>query len=273
MINYRHNKKYCAIVMVLSILTATVSAVRADSQSMLDKEKRWQQQIVPSIVVGEALKLKANGIEFLALFAEPSTEKAKGAVILLHGGGVHPAWPDVIEPLRMELPDQGWYTLSLQMPILGNDANDAQYSPLFPEVPGRIQAGVDFLKSKGIKEIVLAGHSMGASMAGYYLITNKDPAIRGFIIISNSFGAPGDQYLDNIENFKKLKNIQVLDIHGSEDLKPVLTASALRKQIGPKILGNQYHSFQIKGADHLYHEQTDELVRQITNWLNDNFAK
>jgi len=260
------------MVLVLSIFAFGIASAQANSKSMLDKEKRWEHQIVPGIVVGEALKLNANGIDFLALFAEPTTAKARGAVILLHGGGVHPAWPDVIEPLRIDLPDQGWYTLSLQMPILGNDANDADYPPLFPEVPGRIQAGVDFLKQKGIKNIVLAGHSMGSSMAGYYLVTKRDPAVNGFIIISNSFGVPGDSYLDNADNFKKLKNIQVLDIHGSEDLKQVLKASAQRKQIGPEILGSQYQSLQVNGAGHLYRERTDELVAQIAKWLNNNFA-
>jgi len=264
------SKKDSVLVITLLFFAATMSTVHADSKSMLDKEKRWEEQIVPSLVVGEAIKLKANGVKFLALFTEPTTEKLKGAVILLHGGGVHPAWPDVIEPLRMELPDRGWHTLSLQMPILGNDANDKDYPPLFPEVPGRIQAGVDFLKHKGIDNIVLAGHSMGSSMAGYYLATNKDPSVKGFIIVSNSYGVPGDRYLDNIENFKKFKHIQILDMHGSEDLKPVLKASAQRKLIGTKLFGNHYQSLQINGAGHFYRERTEELVTQVEKWLNKN---
>jgi hypothetical protein len=107
--------KYLLLIPLLFAFTAN-----AASESELAKEKRWEEQIVPSIMIGEDVKLTAHSVEFLALYAEPTTEQQKGAVILLHGIGVHPAWPDVIEPLRMELPEYGWHTLSLQMPILGN---------------------------------------------------------------------------------------------------------------------------------------------------------
>lgn len=125
--------KYLLLIPLLFAFTAN-----AASKSDFAKEKRWEEQIVPSIMVGEEVKLTADGVEFLALYAEPTTEQQKGGVILLHGIGVHPAWPDVIEPLRMELPEYGWHTLSLQMPILGNEAENKDYAPLFAEVPARI---------------------------------------------------------------------------------------------------------------------------------------
>jgi hypothetical protein len=39
--------------------------------------------------------------------------------------GAHPDWPEVIQPLHSGLPESGWTTLSVQMPILANDARAA----------------------------------------------------------------------------------------------------------------------------------------------------
>ena len=89
------------------LLVIGLSASHAASKSDLYKEKRWESQIVDSLLVGEAVKLREHDTEFLGLFAEANSGDAKGAVILLHGRGAHPAWPDVIEPLRMELPEHG----------------------------------------------------------------------------------------------------------------------------------------------------------------------
>jgi predicted esterase len=257
--------KYLLLLLPLVVVTAN-----AASKSDLAKEKRWAEQIVPSLMVGEAIKLKTNGVEFLGLYAEPSTEQSKGAVILLHGMGVHPAWPDVIEPLRMELPDQGWYTLSLQMPVLDNEAEEKDYPPLFSEVPARIQAGVDYLKSKGISNIVISGHSTGATMAFYYLATQKDPAVTTFAILSCGAGIAKDVRSNTLENFKRIQGLNIIDVYGSEDTKKVLRGLSERKSIAPEIHGKRYQNLKINGAEHFYREKHNELINQLSAMLDKN---
>lgn len=256
---------------LLVFISSSPIAIAA-SQSDLAKERRWEEQIVPAIFIGEDMKLEADGVEFLALYAEPTTEDAKGAVILLHGIGVHPAWPDVIEPLRMQLPDAGWHTLSLQMPVLGNEAESTDYPALFAEVPGRIQAGVDFLKDRGIRPIVLAGHSMGATMAAYYLASARDPAVAGFVILSGGPGVPGDPRMDSLANFRVIQDVDILDVHGSEDEKAVLQATARRNELAPDLHGNRYRQLEIDGAGHFYRDQADELVREVSAALETDRA-
>ena len=66
--------------------------------------------------------------------------------VIIHGIGVHPNWNDVIYPLRTELPEQGWSTISIQAPILPNEAEPKDYAPLIKEIVPRIQAADNFLK-------------------------------------------------------------------------------------------------------------------------------
>jgi predicted esterase len=261
--------KYTLILLPLLVVLNSHAASKSD----LAKEKRWEEQIVPGIMVGEAVRLKADDVEFLALYAEATADQVKGAVILLHGIGVHPAWPDVIEPLRMQLPEHGWHTLSLQMPILKNEAEDKDYPPLFPEVPARIQAGVDYLKSKGINNIVLSGHSVGANMASYYLATRNDPAVKAFAILSGGVGVRKDARMDSLGNFKKLKDVNILDLYGSEDQQTVIDAVKERKTLGPKIHGGRYQNIKIDGVGHFYRENPEELLKQVNSWLDKNIVK
>jgi len=266
---------FCKYLLLLLLLLLPLVAVTASatSKSDLAKERRWEEQIVPSMMVGEAIKLKADDVEFLGLYSESTTEKPKGAVILLHGMGVHPAWPDVIEPLRMQLPDLGWHTLSLQMPILGNEAEEKDYPPLFSEVPARIQAGVDFLKSKGINNIVISGHSTGATMAFYYLATKRDPAVSTFAILSCGTGIANDGRSDTLQNFKNIHGVNIIDVYGSNDTKKVLGALKQRKQLGSQLYGNRYQIMEINGAGHFYREKQDELTSQLSAWLNKNVVQ
>ena len=260
----------CLKTVLAIILLALAFNANAASKSDRAKEKRWEEQIVPSLMVGDALMLNADGVEFLALYAEPSTDKAKGAVIIMHGIGVHPAWADVIDPLRMELPEHGWHTLSLQMPILENEAEDEDYPPLFTEVPSRIQAGVDYLKNKGIKNIVISGHSMGTTMASHYLASSRDSAVTAYVSMGPGPGTPGSTDADSMANFKKISGINILDVYGSEDIKRVKNNMKDREPIGKKLHGSRYQVKIIEGGNHFYQGKQDALIKVVSDWLEVN---
>jgi len=240
----------------------------AASKSNLAKEKRWEQQIVPDLMIGEAVHLNTAGIRFLALYTPATNKPAHGGVILLHGTGVHPAWPEVIEPLRTRLPDFGWTTLSLQMPILRNAAPMKDYKALMPEASGRIRAGVEFLKNRGINNIVLIGHSLGNTEATQYLIHKPDPAVHGYIAIGMS-----NEFPNTYNNAMALRKIPVpmLYLYGSQDDKAVL---AFVKQYGTSVskANKHYSQLEVEGADHFFSSMQDTLLKLVSNWLNKNFS-
>ncbi|MBN4080437.1 DUF3530 family protein, partial [Beggiatoa alba] len=218
--------------------------------SDLAKEKRWADQIVDSLMSGDAVWLEDGKNKFLGLYTEASSTKTHGAIIVVHGIGVHPNWPDVILPIRTELPEQGWATLSIQMPILENEKTTKDYLPLFEEVGPRFTAAIDFLKTKNIQNIVIAAHSLGTSMTNNYLATQPDPAIRAYIAVSMP-NDPGELKLNTVKQLSKITTIPVLDIFGSQDLESVMRFSKNRLLAGKK--GNpKYKQVIIKGADHFY---------------------
>lgn len=229
------------------------------------KEKRWSEQIVESLLVGKAEWLEAGGQKFLGLYTEDQTGKPKGGAIILHGIGVHPDWPDVVYPLRSELPNYGWTTLSIQMPILANEATLKDYIPLMKEAAPRIQAAHAFLKAKGNEPIVLIGHSLGATMATATLQEIGVDGIRGLVVIGMS-SSDLDPQLDTTAQLAKLK-LPIFDLYGSRDLDEVLAAAAPRAAALRKAGHTQYRQMAVEGADHFFVGLEDELVRWVRGWL------
>jgi len=231
--------------------------------SDLAKEKRWADQVVDAIIDGEAVWLNDGKNDFLSIYTEAEENRGR-AVIVMHGIGVHPNWQQVVQPLRVGLTRHGWNTLSIQMPVLANDAKYQDYAPLYDEVAPRINAAIKFLRDNGSKEIVLLGHSQGATMSAYYLSTSK-PDIKGFVAIGiGSF--EGDTRMNSVKALEKI-HIPVLDLYGSEDLEEVFASTAQRAAAAKKAGNKNYTQMKIKG-NHFYDGQEDELVKTVADWLD-----
>ena len=237
--------------------------------SDLAKEKRWAEQIVDAIFDGEPVRLKDGELEFLAIYTPSATDHTSDAAILLHGLGVHPDWDQVIRPLRTGLPELGWSTLSLQMPVLANDAGYDEYAPLFKEVPARIEAGIKFLKENGAKRIVIISHSLGAAMGNHYLANEQPDTVAGFIGIGMSGGGKHTG-MDNVILLKSV-HVPVLDLYGENDLESVLGSANARKEsvVNKKTPASSPNSMQkmVPDADHFFDGHNAELLSEVSAWL------
>jgi len=257
-----------ALYLVLSLVAGT--ALAADPTPDLAKEKRWAEQIVPQLIVGEDITLKAGNTHFLGLYTQAETDTAKGATILIHGGGVHPDWSQIIKPLRVNLPEDGWATLSIQMPVLHNDATEEEYVPLFSKhTSTRIKAAVDYLASQGIDNIFIAAHSLGATMASDYLARSHDKRVKGFVGIGMK-GEPRKDYpqLDNVYSLVQVRQ-PVLDIYGSETNKGVRNSVERRAYTLATIGNRKSRQVVVNGSDHFFEGYEEKLQHEITAFMDD----
>ncbi|HHJ14137.1 MAG TPA: alpha/beta fold hydrolase [Gammaproteobacteria bacterium] len=261
----------------------------------LAREQRWAEQIRDDLLEGDWIELKAGERAFGAILTRPPGAATERAAVILHGMGAHPDWQDIIHPLRTGLPEQGWTTLSIQLPVLGNEAGFADYLPLFDAAASRIDAAVNRLHEDGFKRIVLIGHSLGANMAAWYLGgTNKRPRVSGLVLVSvyqyvpekpapatavpaADAGQPGQTqkspgtpaaYADVPRLLKKI-TLPVLDIYGSRDFEPVMRAAPARRA---RAAGG-YRQVEVEGADHFFTGMQDTLLRQVRGWLYARFVR
>lgn len=235
--------------------------------SDLAREQRLAEQIEDGILVGDAVRLQAGGTAFLAIHTAAETEPAKGGVVLLHGMGAHPDWPEIINPLRSELPALGWETLSIQLPVAAANAGYRAYLPLFPEAGQRIAAAIAYLKQRVDGPLYLIAHSLGSTMAVDYLAAHGDHGgqVAGLIVI----GLSADPDRTKSGTLAALAQIQlpILDLYGSEDVESVRRSAAARKGVALRGGNRGYTQQQVDGADHFFRDREQPLLEAVSRWL------
>ncbi len=192
------------------------------------REKRWADQIVPGLVVGDAVYLESAGsAKFLALYA--SVEHAKAAVLLTHGPGLHPDH-GITGELRLSLVDRGYSTLSLQMPVLAAEVDDgAPYSKLGPEAARRNAAGMKVHQDKGARRIAIVSHAMGSGMAYEYLRQNRGAPVFAWAALSY-YGVFTDM---------AGAGFPILDLYGATDYRGIRGPAAERARILRSLPGSR----------------------------------
>lgn len=253
---------------ILSMLSGLLLLPFALQASDLEKEQRWADQIVDFLIEGEAEWLDVGEHEALAIYTESMQDDVRGGVIVAHGSGVHPNWQEVVYPLRTGLAEKGWATLSIQMPVLHNEAEYHEYAPLFDEVAPRLDAAIKNLQDKGINNISIVAHSLGSAMSAYYLSNHPKAGVKSFVAV----GMPGprkDPRMDTLSALQKIK-LPVLDLYGEKDLDYVLESIPGRKQAVEKTSGKQQ---VIPAAGHFFVGHNDELVESVDQWLSRHNSK
>lgn len=230
------------------------------------REARLAAEIEDTILEGEPIYLEAGGQRFLGIHTTAgATAGPRQAVLILHGRGLHPDWPNVVHPLRTALPDDGWDSLAIQLPVLGKGAKYYDYVEIFPAALPRIDAALQYLREQGAARIVIIAHSCGAHMAMHWVAERGDAAIDGFIGI----GLGATDYRQPMRQPFPLERMRgpVLDIYGGEDHAAV-QRMAPQRLAALRSAGNA-HSDQrvVAGADHDFQGAGEVLLDEIRAWL------
>lgn len=221
------------------------------------REERWAQEIVPALVIGDAVYLATPARpKVLAILTEPSGA-ARGGVVVVHGLGVHPDF-GLNGGVRSGLADMGFVTLSVQMPVLAAEATRDDYLVTLPEAGERIHAAIGYLRMRGIARIAIVAHSLGASMVDAYLARADALPIDAWVPVG-MFGA-----------FATPPREPVLDVLAETEIALVAESAPARARTLPKDACSR--QMTIAGTDHYFDNRQKELVATIAAFLGQAFA-
>jgi alpha/beta superfamily hydrolase len=235
------------LLFFLTLLAGVQFAQAADRA----REQRWADEILPAILDADPVWLQqGDGHKFLGLFS--AAAKPRGAVILVHGMGVHPDW-GITGVMRARLAEQGYITLSIQMPVQDASAVPGDYVATFPEASERIGKAVSWLKGKGHAKIAIVSHSLGGRMARAYFLADKASPVKAWAALSMGF-----------DDFKGV-SVPVLDVYAEQDHVPVLNIVAAHKRtlVNPASVQRR-----VPATTHFYEGKEAEVTSLVREWLD-----
>jgi hypothetical protein len=232
---------------MLALGAEAACAVSADAA----RETRWAEQIVPQLVVGDAVWLATpRHPRVLALYTEPA-KATREAVIVVHGMGVNPDW-NLIGVLRMALADRGFATLSVQMPVLAADAPREDYGALYPDAGERLASAVGWLRAKGYARIAIVSHSMGSAMVDAWL-ARAPPGVDAWVPVGM------------MVPFTVAPRQPVLDVVAERDFAEALAATRARKAQLPRDACSG--ALVVSGTDHYFGDAAPRLAEAIAPFI------
>ena len=252
--------KFKKAALVLGMLAFPLWAGASD----YEREARLVEEMEANLFDGDVVYLNDGERDFAAALIE--ADDSRGSVILLHGRGFHADWQDVVGPVRVALAEEGWTTLSIQLPVLEKEAKYYDYVELFPASYKRIEAAIRYMRENAQGPVILFAHSCGAHMAMNWIDDHGDSSIDAYI--GAGMGAT-DYRQDLIRPFPlERMQVPVLDILGSEEYPRVLDLAKQRKIVLDEEGNPQSRQVFVKGADHYFKGKNGELGAEVAAWLD-----
>jgi hypothetical protein len=251
-------KNTIATLTLLLVLAGCSTSPDSDKEACpIDREReaRIESEATATLFDGEPVRINVapgnDGFEknFLGIWTEGDNDKP--VVVLAHGPQRHIA-TDIIASTALELNQLGYGTLSLQLPVLNKDCQNAEdYPSTFPESFARIDAAAKWLQSKEMDNLALFGHWVGNA----YLANTKDAPYQAWIVngLTGRFGSMGDN------------EPRVLDVFGEKGNSFTLRSAWMRRiwlwfrDDGRQVI--------VPGADQNFADQTDDLAKAIDGFL------
>ena len=227
------------------------------------REQDYAALLQASTQASESVWLQAGEHRFMGLWIEAEKPSAKQAAIILHDAGEHPDQRPLIHELRTVLPQHGWSSLALQMPLRESGAKTDDYYALFDEATQRITSGIRYLQDKKVQRVVLIGHGLGAMIASYALSRQRNIAAALVTISLPLTSHPVVQA--QMGDFIKALNVPFLDLYAEFDLPEVIDSARDKRLLSQ---GNpMYRQIRLDGENHAYQADPELVGKRIYSWL------
>lgn len=281
---------------MLTLFILPLNIYAADEDSTAEAEMTKTQIDKSSGIVSQSSPIKGYqpltvaGQEIEATYLEETLGERYGAIVFLHDHARELEDQGVVTPLRHQMPQYGWSTLTLALnypfepaillsPTVEDASEAGSAEPATEEKEGddeqqdklllppisniqRLDAAIAFLRAKEIDRIIYVGHGTGGNLAVELLDTETTP-IQALILV-------GTPKLKMNEVFKTFKH-PILDLYGDNDLDGVAEAVQQRKVIMKRTGNGQYAIREISGADHFFTGLETILVNSLRGWLRSTF--
>jgi dienelactone hydrolase len=270
----------------LNVIAAVEDAEMAEQADAVETKPKTSMLRQTSPVVGyQALSVAGQAID--ATYLEETFGERHGAIVFFHDQGEQFESPGVITPLRHQLAEYGWSTLTLSLDLpfepkvmLSTSLNSEmtageqeieekapeQTANVLPPVSNseRIEAAWAFLKAKDIDRVVFLGHGKGGDVA-LEILASKTFSVAGLILV-------GVTELDSNETFSALE-MPILEVYGSQDLDGVKKAIKHRRALMKRDLETDHTIRKVIGANHVYYGLEPMLLMTVRSWLNAKYIK
>lgn len=215
----------------LAVLLANISQ---PALATTPQEQQLAEAVSAQIEQGKPVWLTAASGTFLAVLDQELSIAEKGAAILLPTVNEQVDANGLIHHLRTTLPQYGWTTLAVQLPLLDENSNSIyDYIENESEINNRLNAAINYLISNGSSNIIIIGKGIGAA-AGANFLANKDSGnIRAYIGISMTSHTEQNSWLNSPLSLSKL-TLPILDLYGSQDHLDVISSARNRMEASKK---------------------------------------
>ncbi len=264
--------------MLYRLLLVFLLATSAAGAENLAREQVIASELIERIGEQEVVWLRSNGTNFLALSVKTSAAEEQGGIILLHDIDAHPDWPEIISPLRNGLPEKGWSTLSIQLPLRSRDVepNARNQQKIIDLAQARIAAAVDYFTHAGIYNIAFIGHGLGASAISRFLShglpQHHAVYIKAFIAIR--FRAH-EQLLTAYLPQALLKSkvpLPIFELLGTRESPTVQQQAEQREIAATQARHPHYRQTMLNSANNNFWRADALLLSRISGWLKLNVA-
>jgi hypothetical protein len=239
-----------------------VAAVAVTAADRAAENRLTSSLLQAKHIDGEVLEIGDPAAPVVGIFRRQILPEARGGAVLLHDSHSNADDTEIVRPLRLGLPDNGWSTLSLQLPIAYSGDRRPPDAQQRQEITRRLALGIDHFKTEAVNNIVVitVGDSAGAAIEA--LTAQSEKTLRALLLIGSTAGLNAED--ETLKSLTQLK-IPVVDVVAQFD-RSTLEAAQRRRDLARET-GQPYRQIVITAARPGYPATTGLLLSRISAWL------